>query len=410
MSRFNLRAAALAAALLPALAPAAPLTLDQALDLAVQRSQATRSARAGAQSAAELARASGQQPDPMLTVGIDNLPVTGRDRFRTGAEEMTMKRIGFAQEWVSPEKRAAREAAAQSVATRESLMERVAAAETRVNTALAFVDAYYAGQVLRITSLAEKQAREELEAAKGRLTTTSGSGAEVLALTASLGLTDDESADVRQQQGTALAALQRWVGVTGEELVAPSSAAVPTEAEYVAAHPAVVARQRDIDIARREVEAARLNRKPNWTWEVSYGQRAGYADMLSFGVRIPLTVAPEARQDRETAAKLAMVDKAEAELTEAQRAASGEHAALANDLRRLQERIGRLGSSVIAPAQQRTAAALASYRSNLATLAMVFEARRAEVEAQRRLLALQRDRMRTQVQLMFKPVVDGGAR
>ncbi len=113
----SLRAAALAAALLPAAwAGAAPLSLDEALALAVQRSQLTRSARAGAQGAAEMARAAGQQPDPMLSVGIDNLPATGPERLSTTAEGMTMKRIAIAQEWVAADKRAAREALAQATA------------------------------------------------------------------------------------------------------------------------------------------------------------------------------------------------------------------------------------------------------------------------------------------------------
>src|SRR5687767_12977283 len=98
MSKHILPAAAIAAALLPAAwGMAAPLSLDQALDLAVQRSHVTRSARAGAISAAEMARAAGQQPDPMLTLGIDNLPITGPQRFSTSAEDMTMKRVGIAQ-------------------------------------------------------------------------------------------------------------------------------------------------------------------------------------------------------------------------------------------------------------------------------------------------------------------------
>src|SRR5262245_42468231 len=101
MSPFSLRAATLAAAMLPVLAIAAPLTLDNALDLAVQRSEAARSARAGLASATEVARASGALPDPMLTAGIENLPVTGADRFSTTAESMTMKRIGISQEWLS---------------------------------------------------------------------------------------------------------------------------------------------------------------------------------------------------------------------------------------------------------------------------------------------------------------------
>ncbi|MDP9123607.1 MAG: TolC family protein, partial [Pseudomonadota bacterium] len=105
-----LRAVAMTAALLPAFAPAAPLTLGQALDLAVQRSESTRSARAGGLSAAESARAAGQLPDPTLQAGIDNLPVTGAGAFRTTSDSMTMKRIGISQEWLSSQKRTARQA------------------------------------------------------------------------------------------------------------------------------------------------------------------------------------------------------------------------------------------------------------------------------------------------------------
>lgn len=405
MSRRLVRAAAVAAALLPAWAAAATLSLEQAMDLAVQRSESTRAARAGARGAAEKARAAGQQADPMLTVGVDNLPVTGRDRFRTAAEEMTMKRIGLAQEWVSSDKRAARQAAALAMADRESSMERVSAAETRLQTALAYLDAYYAGEALRFTTLNEGHAREALEAGRGRLAAAAGGGsADVLALSSSLGAAEDESGEARQQQAVAAAALHRWVGLLPEELLAPGTGPAPSESQYVASHPAVVMRQRDIEIARREVEEARLNRRSNWTWEVFYGQRQGYADMVSFGVSIPLTVAPGARQDRETAARQALLDKAEAELAEARRAAQGEFAALTIEAGRLQERIDRFRARVIAPAQQRTAAATAAYRSNQASLAMLFEARHAEVEAQRKRLALERDLAKTQAQLTFKPI------
>ena len=61
------------------------------------------------------------------------------------------------------------------------------------------------------------------------------------------------------------------------------------------------------------------------------------------------------------------------------------------------------------PLKQRTAAALAAYRSNQASLVTLFEARHAEVEAQRKLLDLQRDLARTQAQLVFKPISQGGA-
>jgi hypothetical protein len=131
--------------------------------------------------------------------------------------------------------------------------------------------------------------------------------------------------------------------------------------------------------------------------------------MVSFGVSIPLQVAPAQRQDLETAAKLALVEKAEAELAEATRAATADYRTLASDAERLQGRIERYRTSVVTAAQQRTAAALAAYRSNQAPLTALFEARHAEVESQRKLLALQRDLAKVQAQLAFKPLVQGGA-
>ncbi len=410
MSTHVLRAVALTAALLPAIsAIAAPLSLDQAIDLAVQRSQMTRSARAGAVSAAEMARAAGQLPDPMLTLGVDNLPATGGNRFSANAEDMTMKRIGIAQEWFPAEKRAAREGLAAAMHRREAVLEQVAAADARLQTALAYIEAYYAGEAWKLTAVNEKHAHEALEAGKGRSATVSGSSAEVLSLTGAVGSAEDESAEMRQQQAAATASLQRWTGALTDELETPRLMAGPGQDEFVAAHPLVIARQRDIEVARQDAEATRLNRRPNWTYEVSYGQRVNRPDLVSFGVSIPLPVAPAARQDRETAAKLALVDQAEAEWLEAKRAATGEYAALAGDALRLQERIDRYRMAVLTPLKQRIEATLADYRANQAGLVMVFEARHAEVEAQRKLLSLQRDLAKTQAQLVFKPVLPGDA-
>lgn len=413
MSFRTLRAAALAAALVaaavPALAAAAPLSFDQALSLAVKRSEAAHAGRAAAASAGEAARAAGQLPDPMLRVGVDNLPVTGADRFSTTRESMTMKRIGLSQEWLPAEKRAAREGAAWALAEREAVQGRAAEAEARLQVALAYVDAWYAGEALKLTVQTEHHLLEALETARARLAAAAGGSAEVLQLAAARGVAEDDSDEARQLQASALVGVQRWVGFLPESLAAAPVLHPPTEPDYLAAHPAVLALQRELELARRGAAVAASERRPNWTWEVSYGQRSGYSDLVSFGVSIPLQVAPSRRQDRETAARLALVDKAEAELAEAARVAGADYQALASDAARLQQRIDRYGAAVATPAQQRTAAALAAYRANQLPLAALFEARHAEVEAQRKLLSLQRDLARAQAQLSFKPIPEGGA-
>lgn len=404
MSLFPLRAAALAAALLPCLVTAAPLSFETALDLAVQRSESARSARAVVLSTAQTARTADQLPDPLLRVGVDNLPVTGADRFSTTREPMTMKRIGISQEWLSSGKRAARQAAADASVGQEEVQAQAAVAETRLQTALAYLDAFYAGEALQLTTLMAHHAHEELETARARLASATGSSQEVLLLTSAKGITEDETAEARQLEDAARLALQRWIGVQPDALMPVQALRLPTEDAYVAGHPSIAAKQREIDVSRRLADVAATNRAPNWTWELSYGQRTGYSDLVSVGVSIPLPVAPGARQDREAAARLALVEKSEADLVEAMRAVIAEYRTLSSDDQRLQQRIERYRAGVLIPARQRTAAAVAAYRSNQASLASVFEARHAEVEAQRKLLTLQRDLSRVQAQLALRPI------
>ena len=276
---------------------------------------------------------------------------------------------------------------------------------------MAYVEAYYAGEALKLATLNEMHAHEELEAGTGAPGHGRPAAAqEVLALTSAVG---SRRGRVRRHAPAAKRGRRRPAAVDGidcrralSSLVWPS---LPPLDEFVASHPLVVAKQRDIEVTRQE--AAGQPTQPPAELDLGALVRAAtrLPDLVSFVVNIPLTLAPAERQDRETAAKQALVDKAEAELEEVRRAAAGEYAALASQSGRLQQRIERFQAGVLAPLKQRTAAALAAYRSNQASLVMLFEARHAEVEAQRKLLNLQRDLAKTQAQLVFKPLSQGAA-
>jgi outer membrane protein TolC len=404
MKTNHLRVAVLAAALWPPLLSAAPLTLDEALTLAVQRSESRRAADAATGSAREAAKAASELPDPMLQVGIENLPVTDADRFSTTREGMTMKRVGISQEWLSRDKRHARQSVAEAMVRKEAVAARSAIAEVRLRAAIAYVDAFYAGRMRELTALNERHAREELVAARGRLASATGSSQEVLALEAARGLAEDANAEARQQQAAAGVILTRWTGVDAPELAESPNLAVPAEMDYVEAHPTVVAMQREVDLARNSATLTVENRKPNWTWQVAYGHRSGYSDMVSVGLSIPLPVAPGQRQDREIASKQALVDKAESDLLEARREAQGEYQALRSQADLLEERISRYRTAVVRPAEQRTAVATAAYRSGQSPLSTVFEARHAELDARRKVLALQSELAKTKARLVFTSI------
>jgi outer membrane protein TolC len=312
--------------------------------------------------------------------------------------------VGISQEWLSGDTRRARRAAAERTVAREALQLHIATADARLQTALAYADAWYAGQALQFTALTERALREEHEAARARMAGGAGSSVDVLALATARGMVEDEAAELRQQQRAAGLTLQRWVGLPADELAPPPAWPLPDEAAYVQGHPAVRALQGDADVARQAVAVAASERAPNWMWEVALGQRTGYADMVSVGVSIPLPVARDQRQDRETGAKQAQADKVDADRAEAERAATAEYLTLRSDATSLLARIDSLRMGVLLPAQQRSAAALAAYRANQAPLTSVFEARRADIDAQRKLWGLQRELTRNHIQLAFKPV------
>jgi outer membrane protein, heavy metal efflux system len=226
----------------------------------------------------------------------------------------------------------------------------------------------------------------------------------VLGLVSAQGVAADEAAEARQQLASAFVVLARWTGRSVDEVAAPRLPVSPAEQAFIDAHPLVVARKRDVAVARGEATATAANRHPNWTWEVAYGQRTGFSDLLTVGVTIPLPISAQARQDRDTAAKLALADKAEAELAEATRIAEAEYRTLVSDARRVQERIHSYETGVLTPAAQRTAAAHAALAANQASVAMVFDARHAELEARRKLLVLMRELDRVRAQLAYKPL------
>ena len=406
MVHFILLAAVLVATSLPDSLSAAPLSLSVGCRARSAALGVDPSARAGVTSAAEAARAAAQLPDPMLRVGMENLPVTGPDRFSTTREQMTMKRFGISQEWLSGEKRDALRAAAEAAVGKESVQVRIAAGCAPADRARLH-RRVLRRETLELTTLMEHHAHQQLETARARVASASGSSEEVLRLGAARGMAEDESAELRQQQSAALVALQRWIGTRADELVEPSGFPMPSEDEYISADPSgriaaargrghahggngdVVEPASELDLGGRLRAANRLFGHGLVRRQHSAAGRAG--------------VAPGSR-DRVEAH---LVDRAEADLTEAIRAARGEYLALVSDVQRLRERIERVRSGVLVPAQQRTAAATAAYRSNQASLATLFDARHGEVDVQRKLLGVRRELARRQAQLAYRPILTG---
>ena len=83
--------------LMPFTLTAAELSFAQAQRLALAQSSQLIAQDAAIAAASDLAIAAGERPDPVLSLGIDNLPVNTADRFSLTRDFMTMRNIGIAR-------------------------------------------------------------------------------------------------------------------------------------------------------------------------------------------------------------------------------------------------------------------------------------------------------------------------
>jgi hypothetical protein len=77
----------------------APLTLREAQHRAVERSRQLVAQDSAIAASREMAVAAGQLPDPVATLGVNNLPVNGPDAGSLTRDFMTMTSVGVMQEF-----------------------------------------------------------------------------------------------------------------------------------------------------------------------------------------------------------------------------------------------------------------------------------------------------------------------
>jgi outer membrane protein TolC len=391
----------------PAFSASPPLTLAEAQRLALQRSRQLAGNDYAVDAARQMAVAAGQLPDPVLKAGVDNLPVSGADRFNIGSDFMTMRRVGISQELTSADKRRLRSEVYALQADKGLAARDVAAAAIERDTALAWLDYYFARQTADVIAEQLVLARDEVRAAEGAYRGGRGSQADVLAARAAVLEVEDRASDAERRVRSAAAMLTRWTGTDAARLAGlPAIDTISLNPEMLARqlehHPDIAVLARQEAIAQTEAKLAEANRKSDWSMEVAFQQRgSAYSNMVSVGISVPLQWDRKNRQDRELAAKLAAAEQAHAERDELLRAHEAETRSMINEWQSDRERHARYEKELLPLARERTDAMLAAYRGGKASLTELLGARRGETEARLQVLQLQAGAARLWAQLNF---------
>jgi outer membrane protein TolC len=389
-------------------ANAASLTLAEAQRLALERSHQLAADDMAAASAREMAAAAGQLPDPVLKLGVDNLPADGADRFSLNKDFMTMRRIGVMQEITSADKRQLRADRYQREAEKNLAEKALNTADIQRDTALAWLNRYYTEAMAAVIAEQGAQVRLEMQAAEAAYRAGRGSQADVFAARSALAAFDDRRSDFERRIRSTRIMLMRWAGEAGRAPLAGEPAIDTLRLDlanldtHLAHHPQIAVLGRREEIAETEAKLARANEKADWSVELAYQQRGpAYSNMVSIGVSIPLQWNRKNRQDRELASKLALVEQAKAERDEALRAHIAETRSMIDEWQNGRERIARYRRELIPLANERTAATLTAYRGGKAGLNEVLAARRNELDVRLQALQLEADTARLWAQLNF---------
>jgi len=408
-------AVALTGALHGHLAAAADLTLPEAQRLAVAHSRQVVAQDAAVTAAREMAISAGQLPDPVATFGVNNLPVNGPDAWSLTRDFMTMTNVGIVQELTRAEKRDARAQRYEREADKALAERDVSVAAIQREAALAWLDRYYAEATLLLISDQNRQARGEIEAAESSYRAGRGNLADVLAARSALLLLDDRASDVGRRLSAAKIALARWVGnaasapLAGRPAIDSIRLDPATLEQVLAHHPELAVLARKEEVAAAEVKTAQANRNADWSVSLMYSQRGpAYSNMISVNVSVPLQWDRLNRQDRDVAARVAMLEQARAEREDMVRAHVAQVRAMIAEWDSDRERHARYEREVLPLAIERTQASLAAYRGAKGGIADVLMARRNEIDMRLQALQLEMEAARLWAQLnSLFPAEDG---
>jgi outer membrane protein TolC len=383
------------------------LSLEQAVRLASEQSPqmaAQRSAIVAAEQATVSAR---QLPDPKGIVGIDNLPVTTSEAWSVTQDFMTMRKIGVMQDFPGAGKRELKGKLAERVTAREQAMLVDVQAALRRDVASAWVDRYFAERMQAVIDQQIAEVQLQIDAMRAGLKTGKTQPADFLAVQLSQQTLLDKRAEFEKQAARAKAVLSRWLGAAAARPLAPFQLpVVPSEqgtlADHIAHHPHVQALERQVDVAQSEAALAKAAVNPDWSLQFAYQQRGPtFSNMISVQVSIDLPLFQKNRQNRELAAKLALVEQARDVREDAIRQHLAEAQAASADWDAATSRLKRFDESLLPLSKQRAEAALAAYRGGRGDLTPVLQARRDELDIKLQQLQLTGDQARAYAQLLY---------
>ena len=370
-------------------AAAQPLSLEDALRKGVEQSPRLAAQRHMVSAAGEQIGRAAERPDPKLKLGIENLPVTGEDKFRYGRDFMTAGAIGWSQEFPNGAKREARQLRAERARDLEQATLSVQETLLHRDTALAWLAIHYAERGRAALGRLARQFEVELEALPAAIARGRQGAADAFMLRQGLEEVNDRAIEQDRRVEKARISLASLIGGEAQRPLAdpPDTARLAHSREQLVGrleeHPQLRSFDRRAALAEAEVRLASSTKHSDWMLEVEYGQRRPYFEnMLTVMVSFDLPWQAGRRQDRDVASRLAELEQARAVREDARRIHEAEVRGFFADFDAAERRIVRFEKILVPLARDRRAASLAAYRGGRGELGALLDSERAATDTE----------------------------
>ncbi|MEX2282063.1 MAG: TolC family protein [Gemmatimonadota bacterium] len=385
--------------------------LDSLIAQAIAVQPSLKAVQARVDAAHARGRSAGTLDDPMVGIGVMNLPVNGR-----GYDDMTMNAVSLQQALPFPKRlRLQREQAAAEARALEA-----ASSPLRANIERDVRRAYYELAFLdgAMAVLAESQTVTTalIQSSESRYAAGLARQEEVLRLQVEAARIAEEAARFAEERRAALAQLNALLARPSDAAIDASGipeaikrAAVPANAAEIRfASSALGSRVLDTPLppvatlqataavnnperrefdARLAVETSRLRlaeqaHEPRFDVELQYGQRPGRSDMVSLMVSSPIPIRRNARQNQEIAAVRSELSAVQSDRAAQVQEVNAEIATLHSELEAIRSQLALYVRSILPQGRAVFESTAAGYAAGRADFPSLLESRRSLFEYQ----------------------------
>ncbi len=342
--------------------------------------------------------AAGTLPDPVLTVGLMNLPTDG---FAFDQEGMTQFKVGLSQQFSRGDSLALQQQALRQSAEQYPWQRADRQAQVKAIVTEAWLNAYRAQQSIQLINQDKALFNQLIDITEASYANSLGTTRQQDIIRAQLELTrlEDKLVMLEQQFDSAKKRLAQWLPI--DMLSGPVSsdngdvaALMPYQnmqptgvTEVLMGHPAVVAIEHALRAKSTQIEVAKEAYKPQFGMNVGYGYRddtpmgSSRADLFSIGVSVDLPLFTDNRQDQQVNAAIANAEAVKTTKLITLQKLQGQYFKELSQLSRLAQRRALYVEQLLPQMAEQAEATLNAYTNDDGDFSEVMRARISELNA-----------------------------